>query len=98
MSKKSDMQSPIKFLVSVLLLVVSSTSQWAQDAVGVSKCAVNDVIWTTPGKNENDSMPIGNGDVAANVWTEQNGDVVLLVAKADAWTDLGKLEIGRAHV
>jgi hypothetical protein len=79
--------------------VVSSTSQWAQDATGVSNCAVNDVIWTTPGKNENDSMPIGNGDVAANVWTEQNGDLVLLVAKADAWTDLGKLvKLGRVRM
>jgi hypothetical protein len=26
--------------------------------------------WDT---NENDSMPIGNGDWAPNVWTEQNG-------------------------
>lgn len=37
-------------------------------------------------------MPIGNGDVAANVWTEQNGDLVLLVAKSDAWSELGKLD------
>jgi Domain of unknown function (DUF5703) len=43
--------------------------------------AENDVSWTTLGKNENDSMPLGNGDLAANVWTEQNGDLVLLVAK-----------------
>jgi hypothetical protein len=99
MSKKSDMQPSIKFLSSVLLLVVSSASQWAHGAPGVPNCAVNDVIWTTPGKNENDSMPIGNGDVAANVWTEQNGDVVLLVAKSDAWTELGKLvKLGRVRI
>src|SRR5271170_6493257 len=53
--------------------------------------AVNDVTWTALGKDENDSMPVGNGDVAANVWTEQNGDLVLLVAKADAWTEWGQL-------
>ncbi len=51
----------------------------------------NDVTWATPGNDENDSMPIGNGDVAANVWTELNGDLVILVAKADAWTEWGKL-------
>jgi hypothetical protein len=45
----------------------------------------NDVKWTSLGRSENDSMPIGNGDLAANVWTEQNGDLVLLVAKSDAW-------------
>jgi hypothetical protein len=60
---------------------------------------VNDVTWTTLGHNENDSMPIGNGDLAANVWTEQNGDLVLLVAKADAWTELGKLvKLGRVRI
>ena len=99
MSKQSAMQPTMKFLSSVLLLAVSSSSQRAQDAPGVSNCAVNDVIWTMPGKNENDSMPIGNGDIAANVWTEQNGDVVLLVAKADAWTGLGKLvKLGRVRM
>ena len=59
----------------------------------------NDVTWTKLGHNENDSMPIGNGDLAANVWTERNGDLVLLVAKADAWTELGKLaKLGRVRV
>ena len=93
------MQHPMKFLASVLVLAASSASQSAQDTPNVSTCAVNDVIWTTPGKNENDSMPIGNGDVAANVWTLQNGDLMLLVAKADAWTELGKLvKLGRVRM
>ncbi|MGA2748704.1 MAG: DUF5703 domain-containing protein [Verrucomicrobiota bacterium] len=61
--------------------------------------AENDVAWTAFGKNENDSMPLGNGDLAANIWTEQNGDVVLLIAKADAWTETGKLaKLGRVRV
>ena len=60
---------------------------------------VNDVRWTELGHNENDSMPIGNGDLAANVWTEQNGDLMLLVAKADAWAELGKLvKLGRVRI
>ena len=58
-----------------------------------------DVTWNSLGTNENDSMPIGNGDVAANVWTEQNGDVVMLLSKADAWTELGKLvKLGRLRI
>jgi alpha-L-fucosidase 2 len=58
-----------------------------------------DVTWKSPGTNENDSMPLGNGDIAANVWTEQNGDLVLLLAKADAWTELGKLvKLGRLRI
>src|SRR5882724_4013334 len=72
-----------------------------EDSSGLSNqfIAENDVTWTTLGTNENDSMPIGNGDLAANVWTEQNGDLVLLVAKADAWTELGKLvKLSRVRV
>jgi alpha-L-fucosidase 2 len=61
--------------------------------------SVNDVTWTELGHNENDSMPIGNGDLAANVWTDQNGDLVVLVAKADSWTELGKLaKLGRVRI
>jgi len=61
--------------------------------------SANDVTWTELGHNENDSMPIGNGDLAANIWTEQNGDLMLLVAKVDAWTELGKLvKLGRVRV
>jgi len=41
----------------------------------------NDVTWNSLGRDENESMPIGNGDIAANFWTEQNGDLVLLVSK-----------------
>src|ERR1700678_3642815 len=59
----------------------------------------NDVTWNSLGQNENDSMPIGNGDLALNVWTEQNGDIVLLAAKSDAWSENGQLlKLGRVRV
>lgn len=71
----------------------------AASADGNSFIAHDAVMWTTLGQNENDSMPIGNGDLAANVWTEQSGDIVLLVAKADAWTEMGKMvKLGRIRV
>jgi alpha-L-fucosidase 2 len=61
--------------------------------------ADNDIIWHSLGTNENDSMPIGNGDFAANVWTEQNGDLVLLLAKSDAWSENGQLlKLGRVRL
>jgi len=52
---------------------------------------IGDVSWTTPGQNSADSLPIGNGDLAANVWTEPNGDILLYLAKNDAWDHLGRL-------
>src|SRR5271167_4959239 len=60
---------------------------------------LNDVTWNSLGTNENNSMPIGNGDIALNVWTEQNGDIVLLLAKSDAWSENGQLlKLGRVRV
>ncbi len=57
------------------------------------------VNWTTLGKDHRDSMPIGNGDVGLNVWTEPNGDVVMLVAKTDAWSENGELlKLGRVRL
>ena len=78
------------------LLCLATANTFAQ---APSVVAHNDVTWTTLGTNENDSMPIGNGDVAANVWAEQNGDIVLLLSKADAWTALNKpVKLGRVRV
>ena len=47
------------------------------------------VTWDSPGKTSSDSMPIGNGDIALNVWTEPNGDLVFYIAGSDAWSETG---------
>ena len=87
----------LKLLSPLLFFIFFSSRLWAQDANHF--IAGNDVTWTTLGINENDSMPVGNGDIAANVWTEQNGDLMLLVAKADAWAESGALlKLGRVRV
>src|SRR5215469_18925646 len=92
--------SPLPFILCFLLVYVPG-SPWAQGATtaGNSWVTQNDVVWTSSGEDENDSMPIGNGDIAANVWTETNGDLVLLVAKSDSLTEWGKLvKLGRVRV
>jgi hypothetical protein len=72
---------------------------FAQVPSGNHFAQANDVTWSSLGTNENDSMPLGNGDVAVNVWTEQNGDIVLLIAKSDAWSENGQLlKLGRVRV
>src|SRR5580658_2152705 len=93
-------QSMSRFLPIVCLaLLTFRVGTAAAQASENPFVSVNDVTWNELGHNENDSMPIGNGDLAANVWTEQNGDLMLLVAKADAWTELGKLvKLGRVRV
>ncbi|TWF40371.1 hypothetical protein FHW36_10453 [Chitinophaga polysaccharea] len=65
------------------------------------KKTLNDynVVWRSPGINSLGSMPIGNGDIGANVWVEDNGDLVFYVSKTDAWDDLGRLlKLGKVRV
>jgi len=63
--------------------------------------AAYDVVWNSVPASDvhgNNSMPVGNGDVAANVWWD-NSSIVVLLAKGDAWTarhDL--LKIGRIRL
>lgn len=91
------MKSTIRILI--LALCAAGPHIARSQTAGNSFVAANDVAWTTLGRDENDSMPIGNGDLAANVWTEQSGDLVLLVAKSDAWTEMGKLvKLGRVRI
>jgi hypothetical protein len=86
-------------LLSILLAITVCLSKSQAVVDGFAFVQANDVTWNSLGTNENDSMPIGNGDIAANVWTEQNGDLVVLLAKADAWTELGKLvKLGRLRI
>src|ERR1700735_4260108 len=91
----------MKSLSSFFTFTLLASSLLTQTAAVAdnSFIAGNDLAWTALGTDENDSMPIGNGDIAANVWTEQNGDLVLLVAKSDAWTELGKIvKLGRVRI
>ena len=57
------------------------------------------VAWTTPGAASTDSMPIGNGDVGANVWMQSDGKLYLLLSKTDAWSENCRLlKLGRLCV
>lgn len=59
----------------------------------------NNVIWASPSKDSSGSMPIGNGDIGANVWVEPNGDLVFYISKTDAWSENGRLlKIGKVRV
>ncbi len=58
-----------------------------------------DVIWDSPSADSLGSMPLGNGDVAANVWVEPAGDLVLLLSKTDAYDGFARLlKIGRVRI
>jgi hypothetical protein len=57
------------------------------------------IEWGTPSKNAAGTMPIGNGDIAANVYVIENGDLYLLLSKNDAYTYQGDLfKTGRVKI
>ncbi len=87
------------FKASALALAIGLGASAAYADKGNDVAVMNAVTWTSLGTNENDSMPLGNGDLAANVWTEQNGDLVILLAKADALNEDGDLmKLGRIRI
>ena len=61
------------------------------------------VTWDSLGASSADSMPVGNGDIGLNVWTEANGDLLFYIGKTDAWGEdvrspKGLLKVGRIRV
>jgi alpha-L-fucosidase 2 len=57
-------------------------------------------VWTSPSTNGSPgSMPIGNGDLTANVWVENGGDLMLYLGKSDTWSEGTRLlKLGRTRI
>lgn len=46
-----------------------------------------------------ESMPLGNGDITANVWVEKGGDLMLYIGKSDTWSEATRLlKVGRVRI
>ena len=57
------------------------------------------VVWHSPSKDYNGSMPIGNGDIGLNVWVDESGNLNFFIGKTDSWGDNGRLlKVGRVRV
>ncbi|MCP5538265.1 MAG: hypothetical protein H7A51_18785 [Akkermansiaceae bacterium] len=60
-----------------------------------------DTTFTTTqlAEDSNQSMPLGNGDIGVNVWTEANGDLLFYISKSDAWGENSEtLKIGKLRL
>ena len=58
-----------------------------------------DLVWNSPSKDARGSMPIGNGDIGANVWVEPNGDLLFYLSKTDAWSENCRLlKLGKVRL
>jgi alpha-L-fucosidase 2 len=87
-------------LLSLLLVLLSSLST-ASESPGKENNQVSryDVVWDSPSKDYNGSMPLGNGDIAVNAWVDESGDLLFYIGKTDSWDDNARLlKIGRVRI
>lgn len=73
-------------MAAVLVLGFGLASAVADDSLARSS-----LVWTSPSTNIWGTMPLGNGDVAANVWVEPSGDLLVYLSKSDAWDEHARL-------
>ena len=85
--------------VLICLTFVTSQAHGAEASKNADPLENYNVIWESPSKDHNGSMPIGNGDIGMNVWVEPNGDLVFYISKTDAWSENCRLlKLGRVRV
>ncbi len=85
--------------LAVALLLFQTLAASAQAAPAQARSFDNfkelrrfDVVWDRPGAGSRDSMPLGNGDISLNVWTEAaTGSLCFYIGKTDAWDENGCL-------
>lgn len=83
----------ILYLTAILLL--------ASNVVNAQSDVVNDysVVWDSPSENASGAMPIGNGEVGANVWMEENGNLLFYLSRTDAWSENSSLyKLGKVRI
>ena len=79
--------------LTLIILVLGLTTA-AQDPL-----TRYNIIWDSPSEDYNGSMPIGNGDIGANVWVEEGGDLLFYIGKTDSYSEnVRLLKPGRLRV
>ncbi len=90
------MNHSFKSWITTFLAISAAFSTHPAPAASIDDC---NLTWTTPSDSSFGSMPLGNGDVGANVWVEPNGDLLFYISKVDAF-DAGHLlpKLGRVRL
>ena len=87
-------------ITAVLCLVAAAVvCEGAEPARNQSPLDRYNVVWETPSRDHNGSMPIGNGETGLNVWVEPGGDLVFLISRTDSWDENERLcKLGRVRI
>ncbi len=86
-----------RYLAHHVAVLFTAMTLWA--ATGNAALSSDTLVWTSPSQDSRGSMPIGNGEVGANVWVETNGDLLFYLSRTDAWSENCRLlKLGRVRV
>lgn len=85
-----------RFRLACAVVLAASIRLAAAPAASVD---AYDVVWDSPGANQHDSMPLGNGEIGLNAWMTREGDLHFYISKTDAWEDNARLvKVGKVRV
>ena len=94
------MQKSIRLFLPFLLVILM-----ARFAVGETECPAPaeldryNVAWSSPGKSDRDSMPLGNGEVGISLWVQEDGDLMFYIARSDSQTETDRnVKLGKVRV
>ena len=92
------MRHILPFVIASLIIV--TTNIFAAEPDFLWNADTLTLTFPTPSEDSSGSVPIGNGENAANVWIEKTtGDLLLLLARTDSWDGFGRiLKPGRLRI
>jgi hypothetical protein len=92
-------QTPPPIVAGICMLSILSFGAATAKADDQGAISTHDVVWSTPGKNAADSMPIGNGELGINLWVEENGDLLFYLGRNDSYSAVSQLcKVGALRV
>lgn len=89
------------WLFGFLIINVDSNLASVLPADVLANLSSYNVTWPSASTNGSPgSMPLGNGDITANVWVENDGgDLMMYIGKSDSWSEATRLlKIGRTRM
>ncbi|HEX3718109.1 MAG TPA: DUF5703 domain-containing protein [Verrucomicrobiae bacterium] len=97
---RKHFQSLLVLILSLGLLILGGLDSIAGTLPSDVLAELNsyNVAWPSPSTNGSPgSMPLGNGDITANVWVEnKGGDLMMYIGKSDTWSEGTRLlKVGR---
>lgn len=83
-------------LLSIVLTMVPVGAAAAESGFDAGRY---NLVWETPSVKQDDSMPLGNGEVGLNMWMENESDLVFYISRVGAYAnDSTTMKLGKIRI